>query len=368
MGGESVEKAKNRAVIAMFCIFILAFAAAMFIVPDKELSRAERRRLAQKPEADAESVFSGEFAQSFEEYLCDQFPAREQLRTLKSSFALYALRQLDVNGLYITGGTVVKEDTLDEKQVSLAVGKINSVREKYLSDCRVFYTVVPDKGYYAAEGSVYPHMDYDELFSILDSGLADMSYIDITGTLDLDSYYRTDSHWRQEKILQTARTLLDGMGAQHTDASYEEKSLYPFYGVYYGQAALPLQPDTIVYLESSATRAATVTSAESGEQEGIYIPENITNVDGYDVFLSGAQAIITIENPSADTDRELILFRDSYGSSIAPLLLEGYSKITLVDLRYISPMLLEDYITFGNQDVLFLYSTTIFNNGAVLRG
>lgn len=56
-----------------------------------------------------------------------------------------------------------------------------------------------------------------------------------------------------------------------------------------------------------------------------------------------------------------MLFRDSFGSSIAPLFLENYSKITLVDLRYISKDVLENFIEFDKQDVLFLYSTLVLN-------
>ena len=52
-------------------------------------------------------------------------------------------------------------------------------------------------------------------------------------------------------------------------------------------------------------------------------------------FLGGSKSLISIENPNAKTDRELVMFRDSFGSSIAPLLAEDYAKITLVDIRYL---------------------------------
>ena len=41
--------------------------------------------------------------------------------------------------------------------------------------------------------------------------------------------------------------------------------------------------------------------------------------DPYSVFLSGSKSLLTITNPSADTDRELVIFRDSFASSLAPL-------------------------------------------------
>ena len=86
-----------------------------------------------------------------------------------------------------------------------------------------------------------------------------------------------------------------------------------------------------------------------------------TSSDKYDVYLSGATPLITIENKDGSNEKELLLFRDSFGSSIAPLLLENYKKITLIDLRYISSSILDKYVDFENQDVLFLYNTLIVN-------
>ena len=74
-----------------------------------------------------------------------------------------------------------------------------------------------------------------------------------------------------------------------------------------------------------------------------------------------------ITSPHASTSRELILFRDSYGSSLAPLLAESYAKITLIDIRYISSELLDDYVNFAGQDVLFLYSTLTLNSSQSLK-
>ena len=78
-------------------------------------------------------------------------------------------------------------------------------------------------------------------------------------------------------------------------------------------------------------------------------------------------AIVTLESPGAKTGRELILFRDSFGSSLAPLFLEGYSKVTLIDLRYVASSLLEQFVDFADQDVLFLYSTSLLNSGMLLK-
>jgi hypothetical protein len=100
----------------------------------------------------------------------------------------------------------------------------------------------------------------------------------------------------------------------------------------------------------------------------VYVPEKLEGIDPYDVFLSGAKSLLKITNEHADNDRELILFRDSFGSSLAPLLLSEYSSIILVDLRYMATSILGDYIDFSKeQDVLFLYNTQLLNSGYLLK-
>ena len=49
------------------------------------------------------------------------------------------------------------------------------------------------------------------------------------------------------------------------------------------------------------------------------------------------------------------------------MLLSGYSRITLVDIRYIQPDYLGQFIDFENCDVLFLYSSLVLNNSDTLK-
>ena len=92
--------------------------------------------------------------------------------------------------------------------------------------------------------------------------------------------------------------------------------------------------------------------------------EKINSLDKYDIYLSVATPVMKIENPEIKTGNELIIFRDSYASSLVP---SKYSKITLIDTRYISPKLLLNYIEFNNQDILFMYSTLVINNSYSLK-
>ena len=165
-----------------------------------------------------------------------------------------------------------------------------------------------------------------------------------------------------------ADTLAAAMGVALPDNRYTEWTLdRPYYGVYYGYAALPMEPDHLTYLTSDLLDACTVYNYETGKTGPIYDLAKGAGKDPYELFLSGSVSLLTIENPNADTDRELVIFRDSFGSSLAPLLVPGYAKVTLADIRYLPSSQMGKYLTFTDQDVLFLYSAPVLNNSETLK-
>ena len=364
---------KKIRTIGLLCLVALwvVLAVALWFGPKSDYTNAERRKLAQMPELSASTLFSGKFAEDFEEFTLDQFPLRDSFRQVKSLFHYYVLNQSDNNGIYLAGDTVAKmEYPLNTASVQYTTQRFQYLYDSYMAgaDCKIYAAMIPDKGYYLAENHGYPAMDYAALENLYQQAMPWADYVDIKGSLNADSYYRTDTHWRQEKLLSVAQTLCKEMGAQIPSEKYTPVVLEePFYGVYFGQAALPMQPETLTILQSELLDACTVIDPITGATSQVYNMEKLTSPDLYDVFLSGAQPLLVIENPQGETDRELVLFRDSYGSSLAPLILGSYSKVTLVDIRYLHPDQVGDYVTFQNQDVLFLYSTLILNNGRSLK-
>lgn len=363
-----MKKTKAAALVGTVLLYLFGLAALIWILPDRAVSRAERRRLAQKPSFSAGSFLSGAYAKNLETYLLDQFPGRDGWRAVQARLRFDVLRQRDSNGVYRRGDAVSRlEYPLEEKQVAHAAGKINWVIENYLADSNVRFAVIPDKNYFMAGDA--PHLDYERLFALLDGTVA-APRVDLNGYLQWDDYYRTDSHWRQECLLPVAQALADSFDlgvSLSPEGGFVKETLSPFYGVYCGQAALAVEPDALSYLRSAAVDAASMTGPELEGKQPVYALERFGGMDGYDVFCAGPQSVLTIESPLAKTDRELILFRDSFGSSLAPLLLEGYRKITLVDLRYVASGLLEQFVDFHGQDVLFLYSTSLLNSGMLLK-
>lgn len=362
------ETIKNRMTVLIIGSFFLIFFVWCLLKPTDAISESERRTLAAMPEWSAADFFDGTFAKDFEDYATDQFPLRDSFRTVKAVTSFYLLGQKDTNDIYLADGHISQlEYPMDTDSLDNAAKKFAHIYEKYLSNANVYFSVVPDKNAFLAEEHGYPSMDYDAFVSYLREKTDFMTYIDIFPLLSAEDYYRTDIHWRQEALTDVAQALAAGMGTE-LSAQYDTvTSDEPFYGVYYGQAALPLSADALCYLTNATLDACTVYDYETDTQLPVYDTEKASGRDPYELFLSGSKSLLTLTNPNATSGKRLIVFRDSFGSSLVPLLAEGYAEITLIDIRYISSEVLGNYVNFDDCDVLFLYSTPVLNNSITLK-
>ena len=362
---------KNKKLCAMVLLLLWgALTVFAWFSPSQAISDSERRPLAQMPQITADSVFKGSFMTDFEDYSLDQFPLRDGLRTIKSLFHCYVLGQKDNNGIYIAEDFAAQQEyPLDKKSVEHALNRFNHLYEKYLADSDIYMAIVPDKGYYLAENSGHLTLDHEQMTALFKAGMPWATHIDLTDSLSIGDYYRTDTHWRQENLFAAAGKLCEALSVTvPKEEDYTPTALErPFYGVYYGQAALPMDPETLYILESDLLSQCRVYDHESGQTGSVYDMTKLESKDLYDVFLSGSRSLLTIVNPNAGTDKELIVFRDSFGSAMIPLILTDYAKVTVVDIRYIQIDLLDRFVEFTGQDVLFLYSTLVLNNSETIK-
>ena len=139
----------------------------------------------------------------------------------------------------------------------------------------------------------------------------------------------------------------------------------PFYGVYHGQAALPMDAEELRVMRGDILDGCTVYNFVNDAYTPVYDRERLEGKDMYEAYLSGAQSLLRIENPNAATDRELVVIRDSFGSSLVPLLAQDYKTVTLVDIRYINAQLVGRYVDFAGKDVLFMYSSLVLNKNLI---
>jgi hypothetical protein len=353
----------------LFSVIIGGFFLLNLIVPKPAVLTAERRKPADFPALTQKELLSGDFITDFESYANDRFVFRDQFRELRAASVFGLFMQTDKDGLYFGDAGAGKFEAINEDAVRQTAAKIGKMAEK-LSGVNVYYSFVPDKSVFA--GKYLPGFNVAEAKELLSAALPDLPYVDIASKLSAGDFYRTDLHWNQIQLSGVLNALGEGMNfADRLSMGFESTEVGGFEGVYPGQLALPMRPDQLTIItddviNNASVRYLSATTAQMGPGE-VYDAQAIDSRDAYDVFLQGSQPLIEITNTKADTDRELYLFRDSFGSSLAPLLASAYKRIWLIDLRYLDSRALPAYVEFQpGSDALFLYSSQVLNHPEIL--
>lgn len=362
------NRVKNIILTILGAGMILAGALLCLFLPKEGYSASERRELEKFPAVSAESLLSGDFMADFEKYATDNFPFRDAFRSIKAHLFYSVLGQRDNNGIYLHDGHIASMDyPYDAGSVDYAASRFGYLYQKYLQNSKVYLSVIPDKSTLLAEDAGVLGYDPALLVSDLREKMPYAAYIDLFGTLTPEDYYKTDSHWRQECIVDTAGKLAEGLGVTVDTEFTVNTAETPFYGVYYGQAAVGGKGDTIRYLTNETIDGMTAYDHQNQKEIPIYDTARLTGRDPYEMFLSGSLSLVTVENPACQNGKHLVVFRDSFGSSVAPVLAQGYSKVTLVDIRYIGLDYVSSLIDYNGADVLFLYSTSVLNNSNTIK-
>ena len=307
--------------------------------------------------------------EQLETYFSEQFPVRDGLRTVKAETETALLGKADTNGYFkVEDGIYHLEAELNEKNAGRVADSIEKLCTEQFQNADCYVAVIPDKNYYLADKQ-YPILDYARLDEMIQAEIPSAQKINLYDKLHLEDYYRTDLHWKQEKITDVVDTLVQSMGQQtNTISDGWQIATEDFVGAYGAASAWKTTPDKMIYRTDPSIERMQVYDYERKQNVSVYAPEKIGGMDDYDFYLWGARALLTIQNPECHNGKKLLLFRDSFGSSIAPLLAEYYEEVTLVDLRYVSASYaLELLGDTEYQDVLFLYSAPILNHGDSLR-
>ena len=349
-------KEKIQSISFIFLLFF--FFLLGLILKDKEISSFERRNLTTLASVKKDPLLN------LEKYLDDQFPFRNTFLSFYSFFDRVVFGKKENNNVYIKEDVLIEKNyPLHEKKVLEFSEKINKIANEF-SNSQVFYSVIPDKSYFLEEKN-YQKLDFLQLFTTLEKQVS-IPYIHVLPLLQLEDYYKTDIHIKQESYQKIVQELATHFLFDIQDMAWQKQSYKVFLGATYAKGGFFSKPEELFYYTNSWTDKAEVYHLEFGEKE-VYDKEKLGGTDSYSVFLSGPSSFIEISSPNAFYEKEIILFRDSFGSSLAPLLIPYYKKITLIDLRYINWEMAKKYINFEKQDVLFLYSTLLINESNLLK-
>lgn len=364
-----LRKQYIKSAIAFF-ILIFIFPVIFFISDKKDFSETENRSLEKCPEISVESVADKSFMNGIEAYLSDHFPARINWVKAKLNLERLSGKEL-INNIYITDDRMYEKlPEPDYDEIDLSVNSINKFAEMY--DTKTFVMIAPTSaGIYKDELEPYlPQVDQKKLINEIYGKFADNVHkIDIFSAMysarDEYIYYRTDHHWTSKGAFTAYKAAARKMGLPCYEDYDVEKAADDFRGTFYSKCLYDgIKPDQIdIFKPGNNVVAYSLTLNDGINEEyarDIYFPEFLETNDKYCLFLGHNRALTKIKT-NADTKRKLLLIKDSYANSFVPFLIQNYSEISVIDLRYVKTCI-TDYADPNEFDhTLFLYNASTFS-------
>ena len=356
--------------IVLGCLFLL------LVAPNPDYSEKAKRYLADAPKLSITTLASGAFMEQTEDYAKDRFPLRDAFVSLKVNLDRLFLKK-ESQGVYY-----LKDDTLAERFTSPDKtsfrGMIQEVRDfSGRSGVENQYFLLAPTAAYVKKDLLPANAFTDDqdayISAIYDSLASSVKGVDVRPVFeeakeDTKLYYASDHHWTSEGAYLAAKELLKTMGITNMPAYESGVVLNDFSGSLTAKSGftLPVSDSISIYKDKDSDIVYTVTYEKEHRMSGtVYEPEALSGTDPYQVFFGGNYPEITI-NTSVDTDRRLLVMKDSYANALLPFLIPHFKQIKIIDPRYayddIDVIVKEANYT----DILYLYNAVTLSEDTSL--
>ena len=363
---------------AVSLFLLLGVAVLHLLLPDRVLSESEKRKLAVFPDANIQSLVDGSFMNKAETYVSDQFPDRNRLMRLRMNLLRLSGKRESNGVFYGTGGQLIEAfPEYDEELREKTVSAVNAFCENHSFEHALFLLMPTAVGVYPEKMPAYAETgDQNAYIRAFTEALSDrITVLDPEPAVrrlkevGKSVFYRTDHHWRTETAYEVFLDSCD-------EAEWEKGSFSPgtvcrtFSGSLASKSGFtPDVFDSItVYDNLNGTDSVLVLHPESRSEPtaGFYRESALKGSNPYEVFLGGNEPELVIST-TADTNRTLLVLKDSYANCFLPFLADSYKTITVVDPRYSTQSIEMILMGSPSTDVLFLYNASTLAEDENLR-
>lgn len=312
-------------------------------------------------------------------YLSDHFPLRDPFMTLKTKYEMLTGREeindiyLAKDGYYIEAYKTPKQQKkiitqFQKLQDAITTGAKENVRVMLVPTAISTYNAklpgsAPDRGVLRqvdTMNEIYaalPSMQKVDAWRALQtaaaqeetdrtraSGDADGAQpVAEAGDADHDTstadglYYHTDHHWTTHGAYVGYQAYCSAAGLSPIPEADFQKTCVTtdFHGTIFSKLHDSTVPGDAITLYENPANQLTVSYPDTGEvTDTLYNRDYLAQKDKYSVFLNNLHPLVEITNARADSDRQLVLIKDSYANSMVPFLVHHYQKIYVFDTRY----------------------------------
>ena len=364
---------RNRRLQGQYLSGLLIGAVVLFTVlglltKDRDFSESENRKLAQFPEVSVSSMLDGSFLSGLGEYVADQFPGRDTWISL-NLWMNELLGQKEVGGVYLCEDDYLMQvpSAPNETQLRRNLTAIGDFAKKH-ADLNTVMSVIPNAVTIHADKLPENAPVRDQIVDLLTikSGVKPVNFIDVTtamaGYKDEALFYRTDHHWtslgayRAFQVIGPALNIEVPALADYTVYTVSNT----FEGTLSSKSGSHAAVDTVdIYVPKTGIEYYVTYGDDQTGICSLYDRDALKTKDHYTVFFGGNYSRVDITT-TANTKRNLLIFKDSYANCFIQFLYPYFDHITMVDPRYyydnVENVIRSESIT----DVLYLYNLDTF--------
>ena len=345
-----MKKNYEKLTVILFCSLLFLLSVSFLIIPDRDFSEQENRKLQQAPILDSESFFSGKFSKDINVYFADQFPLRDLFVKIKSSSELGFLKGENNGVLYSNGQLAVKNfkpfrsaliEPTDSDRIYLDMVQIQADAVDRLA-CKLnvpVVTVIPPRTIDIADSTfLYDRPDGDKLFEIFESSLSEKAgYIDALELLrpKYESgeyvYYKTDHHWTTLGAYYVYCETMRQLGKEDAiipQSEFEIEYINDFSGTTASKANFPIYERDVLELWHLPDDNDYLINSDGVDENEFYERSFLKKSDKYAVFFGGTKAVTTIKKEGSERET-LLIAKDSFANSLIPFLAREFDIVAI---------------------------------------
>lgn len=365
--------------VSLITAFILCFSVWCLVAPKQTFSENENRALASWPVYSFTALKDGSYMSGVQTYLSDHFPLRDPFMTLKTKYEMLTGRE-EINDIYLAKDSYYIEAYKTPKQQKKIITQFQKLQDAITTNAKQNVRVMlvptaistynaklpgsaPDRGVLRqvdTMNEIYaalPNMQKVDAWSALQaaaaqegtdrtraSGNADSAQpMASTGGAGSDTsdttglYYHTDHHWTTHGAYVGYQAYCGTAGLSPIPEADFQKTCVTtdFHGTIFSKLHDSTVPGDAITLYENPANRLTVSYPDTGEvTDTLYNCDYLAQKDKYSMFLNNLHPLVEITNATADSDRQLVLIKDSYANSMVPFLVNHYQKIYVFDTRY----------------------------------
>lgn len=365
--------------VSLITAFILCFSVWCLVAPKQTFSENENRALASWPVYSFTALKDGSYMSGIQTYLSDHFPLRDPFMTLKTKYEMLTGRE-EINDIYLAKDGYYIEAYKTPKQQKKIITQFQKLQDAITTDAKQNVRVMlvptaistynaklpgsaPDRGVLRqvdTMNEIYaalPNMQKVDAWSALQvaaaqeatdrtqaAGNADgaqpVASTEAAGsdtTAAAGLYYHTDHHWTTHGAYVGYQAYCAAAGLSPIPEADFQKTCVTtdFHGTIFSKLHDSTVPGDAITLYENPANRLTVSYPDTGEvTDTLYNRDYLAQKDKYSMFLNNLHPLVEITNETADSDRQLVLIKDSYANSMVPFLVNHYQKIYVFDTRY----------------------------------